>query len=98
MLATFSETKVMSDLKNLLEEVSSEKSNLSFHKIDSCNGRTCVFCISGGLNENGSWSDYLLDLSRFMDRLSSAYKSANLISLESDQIDNVFEALIKVRF
>ena len=98
MRVTFSEQKLTDDLENLLKEVSSEKSNLSFHEIDSFNGRTCVFRIFGGLNGDGLWSDYLSDMSKFLDRLSSVYKSANLISIESDSIDDVFEALIKIRF
>lgn len=88
------------------------RSNLKLEKVYRNQYDTDIIEVSGGKNGNGDWSDYLEDLSFLIDALVNpgkelidtlakkehtvSFKSAWVVLIQNDPIDDVFTAVIGV--
>lgn len=56
-----------------------------------------IIHLTGGLNGNGNWNDYLADIQKIFDLFSKNFKSVWLVKLDNDCPDDVFTLSIGVR-
>jgi hypothetical protein len=85
------------DVKSLVESYRLEDSNIfaSDYIVDEYG--TFIVKLTGGLNGNGNWINYLKGLTRTFDGLSVNGFDAWMIKMENDSLDDVFYCTIGVK-
>lgn len=72
-------------------------SNLSLQECFEDEYETITIAVAGGLNGQGDWSGYLLDLSKLLAVLDNTFEHAYVIFIDNDCVDDVFIAHIAIR-